>query len=669
MALIYKDFEYRSTNSEITITRYLGSDISVNVPSTVNGLPVTAIGDYAFWNCTATVINIADSVVSIGNNAFQNCTVLTTVKIPDSVKSIGECAFSSCTALRSITIPDSVTSIGNMAFRFCTSLENVTVNNSVTSIGDRAFIGCSALKINTKTVAPVNEDSKDIFEYKKIDSEIEITKYTGSDSEVVIPATINGLPVRSIGKNAFRFHDEIKSVKIPKSVNLVGEYAFSYCESLTDIIIPAKYIREYAFSHCTALTSVTILYSISFQEYAFTIGEGAFAHCTALTRFTVPNLGNEHARINENAFVGCNALKNSALTNPAESDGKIIFYKGNLRKRYYSSSDDTNFKHESTNSGIKITGFKVGTVGKILNIPSQIDNLPVVSIGRYAFFCCKSLERVFIPDSVTYISDSAFDGCESLKKAFIPERASMGIKAFNDCPLLSAPSRYTFPSHFFPDFQKLTVSEISQLVEQMNKFFETVRRLKRSLNGNEELLYFVNQIESILESEGYSYALDKSATEIFNKLEAEYRQQKEFGSMPRNFRIYRLKTTPHISTELIDAINQIENLGKSNYSLTLNDSVEKVVDVIKTAINMEQALNKNPVANLLALVNAVSDKQIAHSAAYIKKFHDQIAEVKSSINPGIKALEDKKITLQNRRKEQNAENKNRIRADIKTLLS
>ena len=107
---------------------------------------VTSIGDWAFAQCTGlTSVTIGNSVTSIGEAAFWLCTSLTSVTIPNSVTSIGSSAFSMCVSLTSVTIPDSVTSIGNGAFYFCTSLTRVTIPDSVTSIGDNAFISCTSL--------------------------------------------------------------------------------------------------------------------------------------------------------------------------------------------------------------------------------------------------------------------------------------------------------------------------------------------------------------------------------------------------------------------------------------------------------------------------------------------------------------------------------------------
>ena len=106
----------------------------------------TTIGDDAFYNCTGlTSITIPNSVTSIGRYAFSGCISLTSIEIPDSVTSIGWSAFDSCIRLKSIEIPNSVTSIGEYAFAYCYDLTSVTIGNSVASIGGHAFYKCRGL--------------------------------------------------------------------------------------------------------------------------------------------------------------------------------------------------------------------------------------------------------------------------------------------------------------------------------------------------------------------------------------------------------------------------------------------------------------------------------------------------------------------------------------------
>ena len=108
---------------------------------------VTSIGESAFRDCSSLQsIEIPDTVTSIGDNAFYDCESLQNIVMPDSITSIGDSAFSWCESLQNIVIPDSVTSIGDSAFSFCSSLQNIVIPDSVTSIGDSAFSNCNSLK-------------------------------------------------------------------------------------------------------------------------------------------------------------------------------------------------------------------------------------------------------------------------------------------------------------------------------------------------------------------------------------------------------------------------------------------------------------------------------------------------------------------------------------------
>ena len=180
---------------------------------------VTTIGQDAFRDCSSlTSVNIPNSVTAIGGAAFAGCSALTSVTIPNSVTTIGNSAFSGCRSLTSVNIPNSVTTIGDYAFHGCSALTSVTIPNSVTTIGDHAFLGCSAL------------------------------------TSVTIPNSVT-----EIGERAFGSCSKLTSVTIPNSVTKIGKDAFNCCTNLQKVNIgnSVKTIGEYAFDQCTNITQIS----------------------------------------------------------------------------------------------------------------------------------------------------------------------------------------------------------------------------------------------------------------------------------------------------------------------------------------------------------------------------------------------------------------------------
>ena len=126
------DWTYSVSDNQATITGYSGAGGAVDIPAVVNEISVVKVGNgyppiFGAGDPTVTSITIPDSVTSIGEYAFYNCTSLTSITIPDSVTSIGGSAFQDCIGLTNVTIPDSVTSIAASAFLNCTSLTSVTL--------------------------------------------------------------------------------------------------------------------------------------------------------------------------------------------------------------------------------------------------------------------------------------------------------------------------------------------------------------------------------------------------------------------------------------------------------------------------------------------------------------------------------------------------------------
>ena len=109
------------------VSDYAGDGVSVLVPDTYGGLPVTAIESGAFAGARQiTAVRLPASVTAIGSSAFTGCKALAEINLPEGVVSIGNYAFAGCESLTSLTLPTTLSLIGCYAFDRCTSLTEIT---------------------------------------------------------------------------------------------------------------------------------------------------------------------------------------------------------------------------------------------------------------------------------------------------------------------------------------------------------------------------------------------------------------------------------------------------------------------------------------------------------------------------------------------------------------
>ena len=252
--------------SSVTSIGYSAFSFCDSLSEIVIPSSVTSIGDSAFsWCRFLSEIVIPSSVTSIGDRAFSLCRSLSEIVIPFSVTSIGDSAFYGCDSLSKVVIPSSVTSIGKDAFFRCDSLSEIVIPSSVTSIGDWAFSSCSSLKYISipKSVICLNGNP-----FAEWNGKLECLSPNFVYEDDIL---FNKDKSRII---SFR-NQNIRSYVIPSSVTSIGDYAFWYCDSLSEIVIPSSVtsIGHHAFYGCDSLSEIVIPSSVT------SIGDRAFYNC------------------------------------------------------------------------------------------------------------------------------------------------------------------------------------------------------------------------------------------------------------------------------------------------------------------------------------------------------------------------------------------------------
>jgi hypothetical protein len=381
-----------STNADgsANIVAYAGPPWVVTIPTNINGLTVTSIGNEAFYEVySLTSVTLPDTVTSIGTNAFYDCTSLTNVTIGTNVTSIGYFAFENCTRLTSVTIPNSVTNIGYEAFALCFGLTSVIIGNGVTNIGDNTFINCTSLtSITVDTSNPTYSSSGGVVFNKALTTLILCP--AGLTGSYVIPNSVT-----SIRYSAFENCTRLTSVTIPNSVTSIGEEAFISCQSLTNVTIPDNVtsIGEQAFYGCTRLTSVTIGNSVT------SIGDDAFADCTSLTSVTIPG---SVTSIGEYAFWSDYSLTSAYFTGnaPSPTYDSTVFSEASLGTGYYLPG--------TTGWGAKFDG--IPTAPWFLPNPLILDNGPGFGVqpGGFGFTISWATNASVVVQAATNLANPAW---------------------------------------------------------------------------------------------------------------------------------------------------------------------------------------------------------------------------------------------------------------------
>ena len=480
-------YRLNDANKTATVSSYDSSAPGgvIDIPDTVTSgsqtYTVTAIGEYAF-NPSTTITNVSSvfipvTVTSIGGFAFRCCKSLATVtfaegsqlksigvsafsgttpahpifteiQIPDSVESIGDSTFNYCTNLSSIRLPSNLKVLNTTMFSYCTALSDVFLPVSLTKIQSGIFFGCYNLtnihyngsmaqwsKINTSngflgnsSPSLVMDDYTAQFIPVRDDAypppkTVTITKYTGKESTVILPSTINSWHVTKIGEDAFQDNTTITSVTIPANVTEIGSNAFADCTNLTSVHYEGDWSKltiqsgnpavedaaneqlfEFEFTpDNTAVivnsyngTAADVTIPSRYKGKPVTAINNAVFPNSAVTSVTIPD---SVTSIPDAAFVNCFQLTNISIPNSVTSIG------------YYAFSSCTSLKSITLPSSLS-------TISKALfSGCSQLTTIhipvSVTSIENDAFAGCSQLTTIHIPVSVTLIEDDAFAGCPS----------------------------------------------------------------------------------------------------------------------------------------------------------------------------------------------------------------------------------------------------------------
>ena len=486
---------------------------------------VTSIGENAFYYCGLTSITIPDSVTSIGDRAFNNCFNLESIKvdssnsayssdehgvlfnkektkliqyplgnkkesyeIPDSVISIGDNAFNGCNNIARVTIPDSVTTIGYSVFWGCDSLQYIHLPTTITEIGDdipswtKAYICAETEDCYAKTYADKNGIKFKVCNGIHYENLPEIVTGECGDNltwtlntksgELIITGTgdmwesctsiwypyrdyiktvVVEDGVTSIGKDAFHFFDNLKSITIPDSVTSIGDYAVMGCTNLETVTLGKgiETIGESGISLCIELDSLII------HEGVTAIGDWAFAYNSSLEYVHFPKSVTE---IGENIFDTispyiCAETKDCYAKKYADKNG-IEFRLCADHREVPDVNDKICGENLTWSLDIETGILTISGTGDMYNysvseaapwyshqpyIKSVVIKDGATSIGNYAFTDLPNLTKVTMADTVLTIGESAFEDCISLKNAEISKNAvSIGKNAFYKCQSLTS---------------------------------------------------------------------------------------------------------------------------------------------------------------------------------------------------------------------------------------
>ena len=291
------------------------------------------------------------------------------------------------------------------------------------------------------------------------DNTAQITGYSGTAANLIVPDKLDGYTVTRIGGSAFRGSSALSAVKLPDSVTYIDGSAFADCTNLSSVNYPMSlnYVGQNAFKNCNKITTFVIpegvtkvpdnmfwrmegLRSVSLPSTLTEIGDCAFYQCTGLTAIELPK---ELTRLYGAAFLGCTGLTSIELPDSVTRiDGSAFADCTNLSSVNYPMSLNYVGQNAFKNCN-KITTFVIpeGITKVPDNMFWKMEGLRTVSlpstlteIGDCAFYQCTGLTAIELPKGLTRLYGAAFLGCISLTSIELPDSVTrIDGSAFADC--------------------------------------------------------------------------------------------------------------------------------------------------------------------------------------------------------------------------------------------
>ena len=384
------------------------------------GSQLKSIGVSAFSGTTSahpifTEIQIPDSVESIGVNTFHYCTNLSSIRLPSNLEVLNAEMFSYCTALSDVFLPASLTEIQSGIFSGCYNLTNIHYDGSMAKWSrintSNGFLGYSSPSLvmddYTAQFIPVEDDPDHPFPGPPPKT-VTITKYTGTESTVILPSTISSWPVTKVGEDALKDNTTITSVTIPDSVTEIGANAFADCTNLTSVNYAGDWSNLTIQSGNPAVQDAA---NEQLFDFEFTPDntaviviryKGTAADVTIPSRYKgKPVTMIDHAAFHNNSAVTSVTIPDSVTAIPDDAFGFC--------------SQLTNISIPNSVTFIGFSAFNSCTSLKSITLPSSLS-----TIQSYAFYNCGNLKTIRIPVSVTSIGNCAFDVCPSLMTVTYP---------------------------------------------------------------------------------------------------------------------------------------------------------------------------------------------------------------------------------------------------------